>query len=845
MAVNNYTTTLREWENIIRVNLKVTNPTLLKSGALGILSNYLASIKFDTLQYYAKTFQEMNPGLAQDFNSMLYHASIYGAEIQFATASTLSATLIVPEIMLSQVNTLTYVIPKNSKFTDTNGIQFITVAAIKIQQGQMNITATAWDEINGTQKLSITKAPNPNVPGRYVFLIHTAAFQQYNRIFTTYEVSGAPIVGQPYEFELGIPSLNGVKSIQSWINTGAPMSLLDLETSNMENLTLTSTELEDMNVKFYKFESSNRDNDLFVEMFESSLGFETGDGIHGALPESGSQIIVEVQTTLGNTGNVPNSEFLVTNVEVTERWANDSVKYFDTSLNGMSAAGSVGGNSVDDIDAIRDDIFTRISVRNSILTENDYEAMFQFQGNKPFIDAKFIDAQAFVFMFNVIHNNDNVVPSTSLNVKESWLLEPDLQGRGGPFYPEYDYAGVKIISPFYYKTENNNRLNAYMVQPKVDVFLRGDLRTPDMAVLADYKVEMAITYDFLTNSSFLEITTGAQDNLDYYFVCDQFRVTITSANNDNVSPFTYKIDTMFTDAYCIINGPLTGITVHVKNKQGQVLASYTSDLEYNQLLLKQVFYKYFQEVEEAPTQITSATHDVMAYLDNNNGVGGRSMSTMIDVNSQTQELNSNIDIVTNPTYVDKYILRMPFIDSEYFFSKKAQEIFEIMNSYFVMNLTQEFLNYNTLATQSFHNTIDIPPKYYDCLFEHNTMEYLSTPKIPIEIEIFADNIAFMTSKYDTSTEFDTAIRMETIKFLKQREGFTIQYFETDLEKYLYDVFSPLILNVAVKSPTLFEVNSSAEVYRNIEDTLDFQDMLDFIPPYFHYDYEGMQIRIGW
>ncbi len=836
MAINNYTTTLREWENIIRVNLKVTNPALLKSGALGILSNYLASVKFDTLQYYSKTFQELNPGLAQDFNSMLYHASIYGAEIQFATASTLSATLIIPEITLSHVNTLIYEIPRNTEFVDTNSIPFITTSDIKIEQKQLSITATTWDAVNGSTKLSITKAPNPHVSGKYVFLVHTAAFQQFQRKSSTYMVTKEPTVGQPYEFEVGITQLNEIKSVQAWLNTGEPRTAIELDQTDMNTVVLTDEDIQELDIKFYKFESSNRDRDLFLEMYPSSLSFETGDGIHGALPEMGSQIIVEIQTTRGGSGNIPNSEFLVSGVKVSERWGNNSIKYYDTTLNGMSAVGSIGGKSVEDIESIRDDIFTRISVRNSVLTENDYESMFSFQGVRPFVDAKFIDAQAFVFLFNVIRDQDNVVPSTAANIKENDLLQ-------NPFYPTMDYAGVKLVSPFYYKTLDNNRVDAYLVNPQVDIFLRSDMRTPDLDKAKELKVEMAVTYDFITNSSYLEILSGAQEEYDYYFVCDQFRVTITSLNNDNVIPFTYKIESLFTDEYCVLFEPLTSVKLHVKDKQGRVLASYISDGVYNQLIKKQIFYKYFQEVEEAPgAGIAVANGDTLAYLDNN---FNNAMTTFEGLTSQVNDFNNAIRVDTTDVIVEKYILRMPFISEDYFFSKSAPEMFQTMNAYFIMNLTEEFLNYNTLATQSFHNTIDIPPMYYNSLFERNTMEQLSTPKIPIQIDIHGDRNAFMTSKFDTTTEFDTSVRIETIKFLKQHEGFTIEFYETDLEKYLYDVFSPLIVNVNVSSPTLFQVNSSAEVYRNIQDTLTFENMLDFIPPYFYYDYAGMQLTITW
>ncbi len=840
MAVNNYTTTLREWENIIRVNLKVTNPTLLKSGALGILSNYLASIKFDVLQFYSKTFQEINPGLAQDFNSMLYHASIYGAEIQFATASTLSATLIVPEITLSHVNTLVYDIPLNTKFIDTNDIPFMTTAEIKIEQSQMSITATSWDAVNGVKKLSITKAPNPNIPGRYVYLIHSGDFQQFKKIFNSTIITSEPTVGVSTEFEVGIEALNEVKQVRAWINTGPAMSLVELESVNTTTMASVNPNVEELNVKFYKFESSIRDEDLFVEMYPYSLNFETGDGIHGALPEFGSQIITEIQTTRGSSGNVPNSEFLVGGVNVTERWGNNSLKYYQTTLNGMSIAGSIGGQSIESIESIRDDIFTRISVRNSVITENDYEAMFQYQGVRPFVDAKFIDAQAFVFLFNVIRNNDIVVPSTAVNVKEDWLLKPDANGDGGPFYPTLVYAGQRLTSPFYYKTLDNNRVDAYMVNPQMNIALRGDVRTPDVITLKELKVEMAVTYDFVTNSSYLEILSGGQEEYDYYFVCDQFQVTITAFNNDHVQPYTYKIEQLFTDAFCVLNEPLTNILLHVRDKQGRVQASYISDGTYSQILKKQTFYKYFQEVEE-PVTTTAASSDTMAYLDN---IQSNAMSTMTDIRSQTMALNEELVNNRKPE-VDKYILRMPFISSSYFFSKTPLEMFEIFNAYFIMNLTEEFLNYNTLATQSFHNTIDIPPMYYNSLFKRNTMDYLSTPKIPIDIEIHGDRTAMMTSKFDNTSELETSIRIEVIKFLKQKEGFTIEFFETDLEKYIYDTFSPLLKNVTVLSPTLFQVNSSAEVYNSLEENLDFVDVLNFVPPFFHYDYAGMQLSVTW
>jgi hypothetical protein len=79
--------------------------------------------------------------------------------------------------------------------------------------------------------------------------------------------------------------------------------------------------------------------------------------------------------------------------------------------------------------------------------------------------------------------------------------------------------------------------------------------------------------------------------------------------------------------------------------------------------------------------------------------------------------------------------------------------------------------------------------------------------------------------------------------MKTQEGFMIDFFETDLEKILYNEFSPLIQNVRVESPTLFRVNNSAVIYNLIQENLSFEDVLDFVPPYFFYDYNNLELTI--
>jgi len=822
MAIKNYENTLREWENVIRVNLKVANPSLLKSGSLGILTNYLASIKFDAMQFYTRAFQETNVGLAQDFNSMLYHSSIYGVDLKFAKPSILSASLIIPEIVLAKVFEMVYTIPKFTNFNDKSGTPFNTVSEIKIIQSKNSISATAWNEAQGTRKLAITKAPNPNLPNSNVFLIHSSDFQQFTRSFYLYVMPDIP-VGESYHFEVGITNLNNIQEIKAWVNLGEAIDEKDLYNQNTDLLAVVNPEeIQKINIKFYKYESSIRDLDLFLEVFPHSLSFTTGDGEHGMLPPAGAQIIIEVRETLGLDGNIPSSEFLISDVQVKEKWSGNTTKYYTTRLNGLSTAGSVGGTSVQDTEDIRRTILSKISIRNSVITENDYELLFQYQGTKPFVDAKFVDAHAFVFLFNVIRENDMVVKSTSMNYEEYKLF-----GDGGkPFYPEIDYAGYKLISPFYYKNRDHNTVDAYIVNPLVVISLRGDLTNSTVETTTEYKINMAITYDFNTNTSYLEITDGTIEGYEYFFVCNQFQTKLTENTTDHDVPYSYKISELITDPFCIIREPLEDIQVFVRDETGNLIASYLSDGSYHQLIRKQTMYKYFQETpvneEILPSQ------DVVAYLDNklNN-----SMTTFGELIGADASINN------------KVLLRMPFIDKEYFDGQDNTDFFQTMNSYFIVNYTEEFLNYNTLVSQAFHNTIDLPPKYTDYLFKRNTIENLNTPIIDIDVSVLIDTVIFMTSKFDTMTDLEIALKIKIITFLKSKEGFMVEFLETDLEKMLYDEFAPLIKNVNVASPTLFQVNSSAVIYRDIQNNLSFTDLLNFIPPYFYFDYTNLKLEI--
>ena len=161
----------------------------------------------------------------------------------------------------------------------------------------------------------------------------------------------------------------------------------------------------------------------------------------------------------------------------------------------------------------------------------------------------------------------------------------------------------------------------------------------------------------------------------------------------------------------------------------------------------------------------------------------------------------------------------------------------------MVNYLQEDINYNTKLVQAFHNTIDIPPKYLPYIFEENTNGDIETPELQIKVSLFLDQDQFIVSKYRTITDFEIAFKIKLIQLLKEHEGFMIDFYETDIEKELFNEFSPLIRNIRLEKPTLFIVNNPTVIYEGIEAELDFQDVLDFVPPYFYYDYNNINLVI--
>jgi hypothetical protein len=72
--------------------------------------------------------------------------------------------------------------------------------------------------------------------------------------------------------------------------------------------------------------------------------------------------------------------------------------FYKTNLSLFSVTGGQEGESFEKIDDIRKKIFNSTQIRNSLLTEADYENAFTIYNVKPFVDAKFLNNNSIVYI---------------------------------------------------------------------------------------------------------------------------------------------------------------------------------------------------------------------------------------------------------------------------------------------------------------------------------------------------------------------------------------------------------------------------------------------------------------
>jgi len=807
-----------EYQKIIQENFNVQNPYLLKTGFLGTLANMLAFQSIDAYQYYQKIFQEMHPILATDFNSMLFHASFYGVNIELAKPATFSVHFQVPEINTDDVLYYKYLINKNTAFTDINGFNFLIPETIEIIQSKEKIKAYSYSPTKGKKELNIIKTiSTTNIP---VYLVQYDNVKQLKRNFHKIIVPHYE-PGESFYFDINISDYKELSGIYVWLNQEPDLQTYDINllknyyTNEISQL----FKLKPMNVKYYTFGSSKFDYDIFVDIKESLLSFKTGDGIYGKYLKENSELYVEINTCKGKEGNLENIEFTLSNVELERVNLSKKKTIFKTTLNGFSVTGGSGGMSIEAIESIKNKINDQIRIRNSIVTEADFESVFKHNDAYPYIDSKFIDGKSTIFIFNVLKYNEKVIETTALNVSE-------LDIANNPFYPEIDYKGKTLISPFYYKKLNNNVTQAYIVRPKIEVPLFASANV-DVATYIDNVVYLNIEYDFNDRKSYI-VLYNTKDDYTYNVKTNQFQITLNHGNN-----FKWEVNKIYTDDFCIIKDYLYNFEIEILDGNGNhVMTLYNHDEingKFHQLKLKQEIYKYYIKLPDKNYDVSTSTV-ALNYLEN-----------------QLAQILNTVEQFLQPIEDGElsYLLRLPFINKEFYDNIDYQDFYSILDSFFMVKENEKKIGLTAKIQQTFYNTIDIPNQWQPYIFEESS-NIITTPKIPIIINLNINNDYLMISKYQNVDNLLFNIKLKVIEFLTQKEGFHTEFFESEIENMIYEEFNSMnkiIKNIEFVSPKKFITKNGDEIYYSLIKKYDTSEVIKFVPNYFYFDYDNIDINV--
>jgi len=822
-----YDTLLQKYEGIVQDKFKVRNPYLLKTGTLGTFINIMVNQELDLINYYNKLFQETHPALAQDFNSILFHSNFYGVPVEFSKPATFSIYFEVPKINTDDVYYYEYIIKENTEFVDNNGLNFIIPDKIQIVQDSGKIKANSYSNSNGKKELNIIENDTPN--GK-IYLIEYNNIQQYSRDFYVNNVTEYDL-GESFFFDIPIQNYQNIYKIYSWVNLDPinnPVNIHGLKNYKIQTIT-DRFNLQKLNIKYFDFDSNKFDYNIFLDIKSTLLSFRTGNGIRGRHLPANSQIITEIRTTEGDKANNINIKANITSVDVKKVTLDKKESYFKSNLSLFSVTGGVAGQGFENIENIRSKIFAKIQTRNSLLTQADFEKAFTIY-NRPFVDSKYLNNNPIVYIFNPLKYDNKTVETLSTNISEIDLAKD-------PFYPVWtpDPAnGKEFISPFYFKRKNENIVDTYIVNPYIDIKLY-TMQQYDLIKLAENDIELILKYDFVNRKSYLKLN-NTKDNYTYKLTCNYFGHIFSFGEN-----FEWEIDSIYTDKYCIVKKPLNNFKIDIYDENGNYVMSWYNksvDNDFFQLEKKQEVFKYYQPQTDDLNITEDDLKETVAveYLDN-----------------QLAEILSDVEQLYYPIQSNELplLLRVPFVDKELFDEVDYNDFYMILDNYFRINNLKDQIPLTTRVQQSFYNTYDynsdVFSDYKDYLFKSSSND-ITTPKIPIILNISVDSEIFKLSNYNSTFDLEFDLKIKIIDFLLKKEGFQIEFFESELETllinsyYNVDFNKSLLKNIDLLSPKKFIVNEPDNIYFNIKEKLGFEKLVSFVPPYFYFDYDNIKIE---
>ena len=809
---------LRLEENLVSTELKVANPSFLKTGVLGALVNSLAIIKSDNASYYNGLIKEASPATAETYKGLFFHSTVKQVEVEFSTPAAFELSFIVPEMDLVSGQVIKYTIGRESILTDDNGYGYTLEDPIEIFMTNGSVRGRKY-KTDSVEELDVYRVIHPLDSTQYIYLVNTEV-KQYDRKFKLVTMPDLGDDGYKITFELS--SIEKIYQINAWRRKAstatqvlADINLNDLRSYKTENLT-SLYELVPLDIKYTKALSNQTDNHIFVDFNNSSLTFTTGDGIYGRKPLVNEKILIEIKTTEGIYGNLPSTQMVVSDILVQEINSSGTTNSKTTNLKAVSVNGGSGGSNLETKEDLRRKLLNTRG--NYIGCIADIKNEFYLDAGEPFVDKKYFNSKHNIFVYNIIRDKSKkIIPTTTRNIKLS-----EIENKTSLFLT-YNYDGIELISPFYY-VNFKNRVNAYLILPEVKIDLIAEPGTIETTKLEN-NPNLYLTYDWFENKTYLELRST---NINYVYImtCNINQSLKFSAGNS----FRVEVNKTFLNNWCLLDGfqkeaynpddnstisvpgYITGVTLTAYNDNIKVIKFIQSDTnKYTQTVLKQEHFYWID----------------------------------VDLFDSTKETT----YVLNIPYIEKKFVTNDIVHA----AKKVNSFFKVIDYY-------DRINPNLSITQSFYNTIKIEDIYRNYIFE--TTDVYVEPTIIISMELMISAIDLQRSKWLSTSALETDLKWLIQDYIDYIEGYNLIFNESKLEQKILNYFNQdynIIENIKVWNPSgPIRVRDSSVIYSLFEENFgsanaDFtaselkdlvltgsipqvtqKQIVDFVPPYFSF-----------
>ena len=229
-------------------------------------------------------------------------------------------------------------------------------------------------------------------------------------------------------------------------------------------------------------------------------------------------------------------------------------------------------------------------------------------------------------------------------------------------------------------------------------------------------------------------------NADYKYIIstDKFEATFDATNG-----FVFQINTRFLDSYCLLVDPIRSLNINVIDKDGNFVINF-----YNRNC------KYFQ----------------LEHVQNN-------------------------FIFQDTISSDKpnYAINLPFIELSFrdiIFDKNNDGSNSIstklLRNFFTSLKDKNMYAPNINITQSFYNTIYIDDNFKDYIFKFNDNGNLLTTENMLKVDLLIDNKKFIDSEFTNIGDLEFNIKEKLITYLYTKQGFSTNFFETEIEKLIFE-----------------------------------------------------------